>query len=196
MPAVCRQENLVVEDMNGTGCVIDVTKIWPKETFKVKNLESHFLLEKSNNEMIRQVRFSGTGTVYLLKLSMMLTSGPTQSVRPLECSAPGRMLYLCSSSIFSGYLYHQTAWHCRGIFRLDQKLSAIHNFCWGNKRVNLFSRNEHCLVPGYFLLQPAVVPAIRKLNPNMQAMTKILLSHWPCWCYSAFMSPWEKEEIG
>jgi len=63
--------------MNDTDHVTDVTTIWPKETCKVKNLRSNFLQERSDKEMIRQVKFNGINPMYLLKLSALLTSVPT-----------------------------------------------------------------------------------------------------------------------
>lgn len=63
--------------MSDTGHVTDVTTIWPKETCMVKKLGSNFLQEKSEKEMTRQVKFNGISTMYLLKLSVLLKSGPT-----------------------------------------------------------------------------------------------------------------------
>lgn len=144
--------------------------------------------------MTRQVKFRGIGTMDLLKCCVLLTSGPARSVRPRGCSAPGEMLRVSSSPLLCSWLCPHGARHCNGLFRWDEKLSAVHRFHWGNKRVNLVNLNKHGLGPEDFLLHPAGVPPIRKPNPNIQTRTETLFSRWPCWCYSAFAFRGVEEE--
>lgn len=114
------------------------------------------------------------------------------SCRTLEYLALGRMFNPSAGAEFSRQLCPQGAWHYNGAFRRGKKLSAIHNAHWGNTKGNLINLKKFCLALEYFLLHPAVVPAMRKLNPNMQTMTKIVFSRWPCWCCSVFTFLWVK----